>query len=54
MAWLSTGPSQEVKGVYGDSVVSRGHVFVVHGDLTQLACDDVLVPTDTALNVSEH
>ena len=23
-----------------------GHVFVVHGDLTQLACDDVLVPTD--------
>jgi hypothetical protein len=26
-----------------------GHVFVAGGDLTQLACDDVLVPTDSEL-----
>ena len=25
--------------------MTRGHVFVVHGDLTQLACDDLVVPT---------
>lgn len=29
-----------------------GHVFVVHGDLTRLGCDDVLVPTDGRLNVT--
>ncbi|HLZ36767.1 MAG TPA: SIR2 family protein [Mycobacteriales bacterium] len=29
-----------------------GHVFVVHGDLTRLACDDVLVPTDRRLEVA--
>ena len=34
--------------------MSRGHVFVVHGDLTQLACDDIVVPSDAALRVSEH
>ena len=28
-----------------------GHVFVVGADLTRLACDDVLVPTDHALRV---
>ena len=28
-----------------------GHVFVVAADLTQLACDDVLVPTDRDLHV---
>jgi hypothetical protein len=31
-----------------------GHVFVVHGDLTQLACDDVIVPADPHLQVSGH
>ena len=30
-----------------------GHVFVVHGDLTQLACDDVLVPTDRQCLVTD-
>jgi hypothetical protein len=29
-----------------------GHVFVAGADLTQLACDDVLVPTDRQLRVS--
>ena len=28
-----------------------GHVFVVGADLTRLACDDVLVPTDRALRI---
>ena len=28
-----------------------GHVFVVGADLTRLACDDVLVPTDRSLRV---
>lgn len=29
-----------------------GHVFVVHGDLTRLACDDWLIPTDDTLHVT--
>jgi SIR2-like domain len=29
-----------------------GHVFVVQGDLTHLACDDWLIPTDDALHVT--
>ncbi len=32
--------------------MSRGHVFVVHGDLTQLACDDVIVPAGPGFEVS--
>jgi hypothetical protein len=32
--------------------VEPGHIFVVRSDLTQLACDAVLVPTDEALSVS--
>jgi NAD-dependent SIR2 family protein deacetylase len=32
----------------------RGHVFLAHGDLGQLACDVVLVPTDGDLDVREH
>ena len=31
---------------------SPGHLFVTHGDLCQLALDDVLVPCDTDLNVT--
>lgn len=30
------------------------HVFVVHGDLAQLACDAILIPTDARLSVREH
>src|SRR3954463_13186963 len=30
-----------------------GHVFVVHGDLTHLACDDWLLPTDRALTLTD-
>src|SRR3954454_1834686 len=30
----------------------HGHVFVVGADLTRLACDDVLVPTDRSLRLS--
>ncbi|MDP9408622.1 MAG: SIR2 family protein [Actinomycetota bacterium] len=30
-----------------------GHVFVVRGDLTELACDDVLVPTDAERMVTD-
>lgn len=29
-----------------------GHAFVVVGDLSLLACDDVLVPTDAQLHVT--
>lgn len=32
----------------------RAHVFVVHGDLTQLACDAIMIPTDARLSVREH
>jgi plasmid stabilization system protein ParE len=28
-----------------------GHVFIAHGDLLSLACDEMLVPTDAALDV---
>lgn len=31
-----------------------GHVFVVRGDLTKLACDALLVPTAAQLDVTEH
>lgn len=31
-----------------------GHVFVQRGDLTKLACDGVLIPTDAQLNVTRH
>jgi len=31
----------------------HGHVFVVGADLTRLVCDDVVVPTDRSLRVSE-
>ena len=34
--------------------VTRGHVFVAHGDLTQLACDDVIVPAGSGFEVSPH
>ena len=30
------------------------HVFVVHGDLTQLACDAIMIPTDARLSVKKH
>jgi hypothetical protein len=33
---------------------TRGHVFVVHGDLTQLACDDLVVPTNSRGEVSAN
>ncbi len=32
----------------------RPHVFVVHGDLTQLACDAIMIPTDARLSVRHH
>src|SRR3954453_14930876 len=31
----------------------RGHVFVVHGDLTHLACDDWLLPSDRDLTLTD-
>jgi hypothetical protein len=34
--------------------VSQGHAFVLHGDLTQLACDDVIVPAGSGFEVSPH
>lgn len=35
-----------------EAASTPGHLFVTHGDLTQLALDDVLVPCDTDLNVT--
>jgi hypothetical protein len=29
-----------------------GHVFVVHGDLSRLSCDDVLIPTDSEMRIT--
>ncbi len=34
--------------------MNRGHVFVAHGDLLELACDSVLVPTDENFHVGRH
>lgn len=34
--------------------LSQPHVFVVHGDLLQLACDAIMIPTDARLSVREH
>lgn len=33
---------------------SPGHVFVVHADLTKLACDEYLIPTDVHRHVTGH
>jgi SIR2-like domain len=33
--------------------LSRGHVFIVNGDLTKIACDALLVPTDGIVNITE-
>lgn len=30
------------------------HVFVVHGDLTELACDAIMIPTDSRLSTGPH
>ncbi len=30
-----------------------GRIYVVHGDLTSLTCDDILVPTDAGLSIEE-
>ena len=29
-----------------------GHLFVVHGDLTAIACDAVLIPTDAGFTIT--
>ncbi|MFC5061122.1 SIR2 family protein [Actinomycetospora atypica] len=34
--------------------MSDGHVFAIRADLTHLACDDIVVPTDRFLNISDH
>ncbi|PQE01978.1 SIR2 family protein [Mycobacterium sp. EPG1] len=31
-----------------------GHLFIINGDLTKLACDAVLIPTDAASKVEAH
>src|SRR4051812_5308001 len=48
----AVGPAAGARG--GGGPVTRGHVFVVHGDLTQLACDDVIVPAGSGFEVSPH
>jgi hypothetical protein len=45
---------QNVTPGHGEGAPTPGHVFVVHGDLNQLACDDVIVPADPDLQVSAH
>ena len=30
-----------------------GHLFIVNGDLTKIACDALLIPTDTAFDITE-
>ena len=37
----------------GNPYAVSGHVFVVHGDLTHLACDDWLLPTDRELTLTD-
>ena len=37
----------------GDEMDEPGHLFVARGDLRELACDALLVPTDDALEISE-
>lgn len=29
-----------------------GHVFIINGDLTKIACDALLIPTDGAVNIT--
>lgn len=52
MSNADSSPSPE-RGPRSESDrAGAGHVFVVGGDLTRLACDDAIVPTDRGLNVS--
>jgi NAD-dependent SIR2 family protein deacetylase len=32
--------------------VDKGHVFIVNGDLTKIACDALLIPTDGMVNIT--
>lgn len=36
-----------------NSATVTGHLFIVHGDLTAIACDAILVPTDEYFNIEE-
>ncbi len=31
-----------------------GHLFIINGDLTKVACDALLIPTDTEHKVEDH
>ena len=31
-----------------------GHLFIIDGDLTQIACDAILIPTDYRLRIEDH
>lgn len=31
-----------------------GHLFIINGDLTKVACDAVLVPTDPSVYIEDH
>lgn len=35
-------------------MVVSGHLFIIDGDLTQVACDAILIPTDSALVIEDH
>jgi hypothetical protein len=40
-------------GNSGEVPLPRGHVFIVNGDLTKIACDALLIPTDGIVNITE-
>ena len=31
-----------------------GHLFIIDGDLTKIACDGILIPTDNGFNITPH
>lgn len=31
-----------------------GHLFIINGDLTKIACDAILIPTDYRFNITTH
>lgn len=44
---------RRVDNVERDSGEMTGHLFI-SGDLTQLACDAILVPTDATFHITKH
>ena len=42
------------RGLLWHSACMGGHLFIIDGDLTKVACDAILIPTDDAFSITKH